>query len=175
MCVRVCVCLVSGLGVGGLNQPVAFFLRSASLFSFLDGAELSFRMDACFRSSSVITNTGLFLTSWETQKKQTLYSVFLTQECSMDMYDRRLYLLSFLLHGFIKQCEAVADELLADDDCASQHSGRGLDVSVSHGLVDQHPHVLHWQAAGQNRLKQPEWETEASNMVTINSNSCNDK
>lgn len=74
----------------------------------------------------------------------------------MDMYDRRLHLLSFLLHGFIKQCEAVADELLADHDGSSQHSGRGLDVSVSHGLVDQHPDVLHRQAAGQEGLKQPQ-------------------
>ncbi|KAF3844229.1 hypothetical protein F7725_013570 [Dissostichus mawsoni] len=47
----------------------------------------------------------------------------------------RLYLLSFLLHGFIKQREAVADELLTDHHRVSQHSGRGLDISAPHRLV----------------------------------------
>lgn len=74
--------------------------------------------------------------------------------------DRRPYLLSFLLHDFIKYRETVADELFTDDHCPSQHSGRGLDVSVSHSLVDQHPDVLHRQAAGQNWLKQSESENE---------------
>ncbi len=69
---------------------------------------------------------------------------------------RRSYLLSFLLHGFIKNRQAVTDKLLADDDGASQHSGGGLDVSVSHSLVDQHPDVLRRQTAGQNWLQQPE-------------------
>lgn len=114
------VCLVSGLNGRTGPVPAAFFLRSASLFSFLEGAELSVIMDACFRSSSVITNTGLFLTSWETHhKKQTVSHLMFHSYFSMDMYDRRLHLLSFLLHGFIKQCEAVADELLADHDSSS--------------------------------------------------------
>lgn len=77
------------------------------------------------------------------------------------MRRRRLYLLSFLLHGVIEQREAVAEELLADHNSLSQHLGRGQDISVSHCLLDQHPDVLRGQAAGQNRLE--ERESEVSN------------
>lgn len=62
-------------------------------------------------------------------------------------------LLSFLLHGLVEQRQTVADEFLTDDHRASQHPGRGLDGRVPHGLVDQHPHVLHGQAAGQDGLR----------------------
>lgn len=63
MCLLVCV------RWAGLHQPVLFFLRSASLLSFLEVDVLSVSMDACFRSSSVIRNTGLFFTSWETHEE----------------------------------------------------------------------------------------------------------
>ena len=64
------------------------------------------------------------------------------------------YLLGFMLHGFLKEGETVANEFLADDHSASQHSGRGMNVGVSHGLVDQNAYVLVRQTAGQHGLHQ---------------------
>ena len=63
-----------------------------------------------------------------------------------------IYLLSFMLHGFLKETETVADELLADHHGVSQDPGSRQHVGRSHGLVDYDANVLHGQTAGQNGL-----------------------
>lgn len=67
--------------------------------------------------------------------------------------DPCFYLLGFKLHGFIKQLQAVTDELFTNDKRITHDSGRWMDIHVPHSLADHHPHILHRQAAGQNRLK----------------------
>ena len=63
------LCIHEGLGLWcSTSSPAAFFLRS-SLLSFLEVAVLLASTDGCLRSSSVIKNTGLLLTSWKRKRR----------------------------------------------------------------------------------------------------------